>query len=83
MILVDGAVDEDELVLAAADAGADDVEADESSYACFTAPEEPPRRAGSARGGGGLAIESAEFDDGAEDGSLRSRTRPRPGRSSG
>jgi YebC/PmpR family DNA-binding regulatory protein len=39
VILVPGEVDEDELVLAAADAGADDVEAEESSYRVTTAPE--------------------------------------------
>jgi YebC/PmpR family DNA-binding regulatory protein len=39
VILVDGGADEDELMLAAADAGADDVEAEESSYVVTTAPE--------------------------------------------
>ena len=39
VILVDGSADEDELMIAAADAGAEDVEADESSYRVTTAPE--------------------------------------------
>ena len=59
VILVDGAVDEDELVLAAADAGADDVEADESSYRVLTAPESL-HAVRTALEQGGLAVESAE-----------------------
>jgi YebC/PmpR family DNA-binding regulatory protein len=39
VILVDGAADEDELVLAAADAGADDVDPEESTYRVTTSPE--------------------------------------------
>jgi YebC/PmpR family DNA-binding regulatory protein len=39
VILVDGEADEDELMLAAADAGADDIESEESSYRVTTAPE--------------------------------------------
>jgi transcriptional/translational regulatory protein YebC/TACO1 len=39
VILVDGSVDEDDLMLTAADAGAEDVEDDESSYRITTAPE--------------------------------------------
>jgi YebC/PmpR family DNA-binding regulatory protein len=59
VILVDSAVDEDELVLAAADAGADDVEADESSYRVLTAPESL-HAVRTALEQGGVAIESAE-----------------------
>ena len=59
VILVDGAVDEDELMLAAADAGADDVEPDESSYRVHTAPESL-HAVRAALEEGGLAIESAE-----------------------
>jgi len=39
VILVDGSADEDELMLTAADAGAEDVEDDESSFRVTTAPE--------------------------------------------
>jgi YebC/PmpR family DNA-binding regulatory protein len=59
VILVDGAVDEDELVLAAADAGADDVETEESSYRVLTAPESL-HAVRAALEEGGLPIESAE-----------------------
>ena len=59
VILVDGAADEDELVLAAADAGADDVEPDESSYRVTTAPESL-HSVRAALEEGGLPIESAE-----------------------
>jgi len=59
VILVDGAADEDELVLAAADAGADDVEPDESSYRVTTAPESL-HAVRAALEEGGLPIESAE-----------------------
>jgi YebC/PmpR family DNA-binding regulatory protein len=59
VILVPGEIDEDELMLAAADAGADDVEAEESSYRVTTAPESlhAVREALEAEG---IAIESAE-----------------------
>jgi YebC/PmpR family DNA-binding regulatory protein len=59
VILVDGAVDEDELVLAAADAGADDVEPEESSYRVITAPESL-HAVRAALEENGLPIESAE-----------------------
>ena len=59
VILVEGAADEDELVLAAADAGADDVEPDESSYRVTTAPESL-HAVRAALEEGGLPIESAE-----------------------
>ena len=70
-------VDEDELILAAADAGADDVELDGS-----TLPGHRPRRSSSARvreavEAAGITIESAELDDGAED---DGRDRGRAGR---
>jgi YebC/PmpR family DNA-binding regulatory protein len=39
VILVDGSADEDELMLTAADAGAEDIEQDESSFRVTTAPE--------------------------------------------
>ena len=39
VILVDGSADEDELMLTAADAGAEDVEDDESTFRVTTAPE--------------------------------------------
>ena len=59
VILVPGEIDEDELMLAAADAGADDVEAEESSYRVTTAPESL-HAVREALEGGGIAIESAE-----------------------
>ena len=59
VILVEGSADEDELVLAAADAGADDVEPDESSYRVTTAPESL-HSVRAALEEGGLPIESAE-----------------------
>jgi len=59
VILVGGSADEDELVLAAADAGADDVEPDESSYRVTTAPESL-HAVRAALEEGGLPIESAE-----------------------
>ena len=59
VILVDGSADEDELVLAAADAGADDVEPDESSYRVTMAPESL-HAVRAALEEGGLPIESAE-----------------------
>ena len=52
VILVDGAVDEDELLLAAADAGADDVERDGSSSRSYDRAREPQRGAPRARGRG-------------------------------
>ncbi len=39
VVLVDGAVDEDELTLAAAEGGADDISTDGSSYTVISAPE--------------------------------------------
>ena len=39
IVLVDGGVDEDELTLAAADGGADDVSTDGSSYTVVSSPE--------------------------------------------
>ena len=59
VILVDGAADEDELMLAAADAGADDVDPEESSYRVTTAPESL-HAVRAALEEGGLPIESAE-----------------------
>jgi YebC/PmpR family DNA-binding regulatory protein len=59
VILVEGVADEDELMLAAADAGADDVEPDESSYRVTTAPESL-HAVRAALEEGGLPIESAE-----------------------
>jgi YebC/PmpR family DNA-binding regulatory protein len=59
VILVDGSAVEDELVLAAADAGADDVEPAESSYRVTTAPESL-HAVRAALEEGGLPIESAE-----------------------
>jgi YebC/PmpR family DNA-binding regulatory protein len=59
VILVEGSADEDELMLAAADAGADDVEVEESSYRVLTAPENL-HAVRAALEQGGLAIESAE-----------------------
>jgi YebC/PmpR family DNA-binding regulatory protein len=59
VILVPGEIDEDELMLAAADAGADDVEAEESSYRVTTAPESL-HSVREALEAAGVAIESAE-----------------------
>jgi YebC/PmpR family DNA-binding regulatory protein len=59
VILVDGAVDEDELMLAAADAGADDVDPEESSYRVTTAPESL-HAVRQALEEAGMPIESAE-----------------------
>ena len=59
VILVDGSADEDELTLAAADAGAEDVEAEESSYRVTTAPE-TLHAVREALEAAGIAIESAE-----------------------
>jgi YebC/PmpR family DNA-binding regulatory protein len=59
VILVEGGADEDELMLAAADAGAEDVEAEESSYRVTSAPENLHAvRAGLEQAG--QPIESAE-----------------------
>jgi YebC/PmpR family DNA-binding regulatory protein len=59
VILVPGEIDEDELMLAAADAGADDVEAEESSYRVTTGPENL-HAVREALEAAGIAIESAE-----------------------
>jgi YebC/PmpR family DNA-binding regulatory protein len=59
VILVPGEIDEDDLMLAAADAGADDVEAEESSYRVTTAPERL-HAVREALEAAGVAIESAE-----------------------
>src|SRR5437667_1804156 len=59
VILVQGSADEDELVLVAADAGADDVEAEESSYRVTTAPENL-HAVRAALEEAGMPIESAE-----------------------
>ena len=59
LILVAGETDEDELVLAAADAGADDVEPEESSYRVTTAPE-ALHAVRAALEEAGMPIESAE-----------------------
>ncbi|HEY7149208.1 MAG TPA: YebC/PmpR family DNA-binding transcriptional regulator [Gaiellaceae bacterium] len=59
VILVPGEIDEDELMLAAADAGADDVETEESSYRVTSAPESL-HAVREALEAAGFAIESAE-----------------------
>src|ERR687895_2569516 len=59
VLLVSGDVDEDELMLAAADAGAEDVEADESTYRVTTAPE-GLHAVRAALEEAGMPIESAE-----------------------
>jgi YebC/PmpR family DNA-binding regulatory protein len=59
LVTADGA-DEDELVLVAADAGADDVERDASSFVVTSAPE-ALRGVREALEGGGFAIESVEL----------------------
>jgi len=59
VILVPGEIDEDELMLAAADAGAEDVEAEESTYRVTTAPENL-HAVREALESAGVAIESAE-----------------------
>ena len=59
VILIPGEIDEDELMLAAADAGAEDVERDESSYRVTSAPEDL-HAVRSALEDAGVAIESAE-----------------------
>jgi YebC/PmpR family DNA-binding regulatory protein len=59
VILVEGEIDEDELMLAAADAGAEDVDADESSFRVTTAPESLHAVRGALEQAG-VPIESAE-----------------------
>jgi YebC/PmpR family DNA-binding regulatory protein len=59
VILVAGGADEDELMLAAADAGADDVEPEESSFRVTTAPESL-HAVREALEAAGVPIESAE-----------------------
>jgi YebC/PmpR family DNA-binding regulatory protein len=59
VILVEGQADEDALMLAAADAGAEDVEAEESSYRVTTAPERL-HAVRSALEEAGMPIDSAE-----------------------
>jgi YebC/PmpR family DNA-binding regulatory protein len=59
VILIDGAADEDELMLTAADAGAEDVEPEESSYRVTTAPESL-HAVRKALEQAGIPIESAE-----------------------
>jgi YebC/PmpR family DNA-binding regulatory protein len=59
VILVDGSADEDELVLTAADAGAEDVETDESSLRVTTAPEDLHAVRGALEEAG-FSIDSAE-----------------------
>jgi YebC/PmpR family DNA-binding regulatory protein len=58
VVLVDADVDEDELVLAAADAGADDVERDGSTFVVSAAPEELTR-VREALEAAGFALQSA------------------------
>ena len=60
VILVPGEIDEDELMLAAADAGADDVETEESSFRVTTAPEDRCTRSARRSRPAGFTIESAE-----------------------
>jgi YebC/PmpR family DNA-binding regulatory protein len=59
VLLVPGDADEDELMLAAADAGADDVEREESSYRVTSSPEDLHAVRASLEQAG-IAIESAE-----------------------
>jgi YebC/PmpR family DNA-binding regulatory protein len=59
VILVDGSADEDELMLTAADAGAEDIEQDESTFRVTTAPE-ALRAVRAGLEAGGFSIESAE-----------------------
>ena len=67
--------DEDELVLAAAEAGADDVELDGSSFVVTSAPEALSRGARGARGGR-LRGRVGRARDGAEDDRRGRRTSP-------
>ena len=71
-------VDEDELFLAAADGGAEDLEQDGDVFQVTSAPEElaAVREAIEAAG---FTIESAELVDAAEDDGRRSTTRARRG----
>ena len=50
VVVVDGSADEDELLLAAAEGGADDVERDGSSWQVVVRAREPRRRARGGRG---------------------------------
>ncbi len=59
VILVDGEVDEDELMLAAADSGADDVDPEGSSYRVTSAPEDL-HTVRAALEQAGMPVESAE-----------------------
>jgi YebC/PmpR family DNA-binding regulatory protein len=59
VLLVPGDVDEDELMLAAADAGADDIEREESSYRVTSAPEDV-HALRAALEQAGIAVEAAE-----------------------
>jgi transcriptional/translational regulatory protein YebC/TACO1 len=59
VILVEGSADEDELMLTAADAGAEDVEDDESTFRVTTAPESM-HAVRAALEQAGATIESAE-----------------------
>ena len=59
VLLVSGDVDEDDLMLAAADAGAEDIEREESSYRVTCAPEDL-HAVRAALEQAGIAIESAE-----------------------
>jgi YebC/PmpR family DNA-binding regulatory protein len=59
VILVDGSADEDELMMTAADAGAEDIEQDESTFRVTTAPE-VLHAVRAALEEAGFSIESAE-----------------------
>jgi YebC/PmpR family DNA-binding regulatory protein len=60
IVLIDGSVDEDELTLAAADGGADDVSTDGSSYTVVSAPENLPA-VRDAIAATGIEVQSAEL----------------------
>ena len=60
VVIVPGTVDEDELMLVAADGGADDVELDGSSYQVIAAPEELPT-VRAALDAAGIPFESADL----------------------
>jgi YebC/PmpR family DNA-binding regulatory protein len=60
VVLVDGAADEDELMLAAAEGGADDIERDGSSWQITSAPEQLAA-VRSAVEAAGFAVDSAEL----------------------
>ena len=66
VILVDGSADEDELMLTAADAGAEDVEDDESTFRVTTAPENL-HAVRAALEEAGVLDRLRRVDDGAED----------------